>query len=130
MLEQEARTQRNKLDAVVVGVKPVLDYIDREVAPQPDGRLPHPDTIIDRCKAAWENFKSFNRDATITAVTHALAVVRSHYPVIYLQAIGARFARGTGAMEHQELEDEVEDATKMLAGEVDLFGEVDGEGQT
>ena len=100
MLEQEARTQRSKLDAVVAGVKPVLDCVDMEVAPQPDGRPPRPDTIIDRCKAARENFKSFNRDATVTAVTHALAVVRSHYPVIDLQAIGAGFARGTGATEH------------------------------
>ena len=69
----------SKLDAVVAGVKPVLDYVDLEVAPQPDGRPPCPDTIIERCKAAWENFKSFNRDAIVTAVTHALAVVWSHY---------------------------------------------------
>ena len=98
MLEQEARTQRSKLDIIVVGVKPVLDYVDLEVAPQPDGRPPRPDTIIDRCKAAWENFKSFKPNATVSAVTHALAVVRSHYPTIDLQAIGARFARGTGVM--------------------------------
>ena len=101
MLEQEARTQRSKLDAIVIEVKPVLDCIDLEVAPQPDDRLPCLDTIIYRCKAVWENFKSFNRDATVTAVTHALAVVRSHYPAIDIQAIGARFARGTSAMEHQ-----------------------------
>ena len=80
----------------------MLDYIDMEVAPQPDGRPPCLDTIIDRCKATWENFKSFNHDATVTAVTHALAVVRSHYPVIDLQAIGARFTRGMGATEHQQ----------------------------
>ena len=77
----------------------------------------------------WENFKSFNRDAAITAVTHALAVVRSHYPAIDLQAIGAGFARGTKAMEHLQLEDEVEDAAKKLAGDVDLFGEMDGDGE-
>ena len=82
MLEQEAGTQRSKLYAIVVGVKPVLDCVDLEVAPQPDGRPWHPDTIIDRCKAAWENFKSFNHDAIVTAITHALAVVRSHYPAI------------------------------------------------
>ncbi|XP_066344288.1 uncharacterized protein [Miscanthus floridulus] len=46
------------------------------------------------------------------------------------QKKGARFARGTGAMKLQELEDEVEDATKRLARDVDLFGEVDREGQT
>ena len=75
MLEQEARTQRTKLDAVIARVKPVLDCVDLEVAPQPDGRPPCLDTIINRCKAAWENFKSLNHDATITAVTHALVVV-------------------------------------------------------
>ena len=79
----------------------MLDYIDMEVAPQPYDRPPLPDTIIDRCKAVWENFKSFNRDAIVTAVTHALAVVWSHYHAIDLQAIGAGFARGTEAMEHQ-----------------------------
>ena len=129
MLELEARTQRSKLNAVVVGVKPVLDCVDLEMAPQPDGRPPRPDTIIERCKAAWENFKSFNRDAIITAMTHVLAVVRSHYPTIDLQAIGAGFARGTGATEHQQLEDEVEDVAKKLVGDIDLFGEMDGNGQ-
>ena len=84
MLVQEARTQRDKFNAVVVGVKPVLDCVDLEVAPQLDGRTPCSDTIIERCKAVWENFKSFNRDAIITAVTHALAVVRSHYPAVDL----------------------------------------------
>ena len=108
----------------------MLDCIDMEAAPQPDDRPPRPDTIIDRCKAAWENFKSFNRDATISAGTHALVVVRSHYPTIDLRAIRARFARGTGAMKQQELEDEVEDAAKRLARDVDLFDEVDGERQT
>ena len=67
----------------------MLDCVDMEVAPQPDGRPSRSDTIIDKCKAAWENFKSFNRDATITAVTHALAAVRSHYLAIDLQAISS-----------------------------------------
>ena len=63
-------------------------------------------------------------------MTHDLVVVQSHYPTIDLRAIWAGFTRGTGAMKQQELEDEVEDATKRLAGDVDLFGEVDGESQT
>ena len=84
MLEQEARTQRNKFDAIVAVVKPVLDCVDLEAAPQPNSRPLRSDTIIERCKAAWENFKSFNRDAIITAVTHALVVVRSHtLPLTY-----------------------------------------------
>ena len=108
----------------------MLDCVDIEVAPQPNDRPPRPDTIVDRCKAAWENFKSFNHDATISAVTHALAAVWSHYPTIDLQVIGARFARGTGVMKQQELEDEVEDTVKKLADDIDLFGKVDGESQT
>ena len=129
MLEQEAQTQWQKLNAVVAGVRPMLDYIDMEATPQPDDWPPRPDTIIDRCKAAWENFKSFNHDATITAITHALAVVQSHYPAIDLQMIGAGFSRGMEAMEHQQLEDKVEDAAKKLAGDVDPFGEMDGDGE-
>jgi len=78
---------------------------------------------------AWENFKSFNRDAIITTVTHALAMVWYHYPTVDLQAIGARFARGAGATEHQQLEDEVEDAVKKLADDIDLFGKMDGDGE-
>ena len=86
---------------MVAGVRPVLDCIDMEVAPQPDDRLPRPDAIIDRCKAAWENFKGFNRDTVVSVVTHALAVVRSHYPAINVRAIGARFAKGMGATKEE-----------------------------
>ena len=84
MLVQEARSQRDKFDAVVTGVKPVLDCVDLEAAPQPDDRPPRLDTIIQRCKAAWKSFKSFNHDAVVTTITHALAVVRSHYPSVDL----------------------------------------------
>ena len=107
----------------------MLDCINLEVAPQPDIRPLPPDIVIDRCKAAWENFKCFNHDATITIITHALAVVWSHCLAIDLQVIGAEFARGIGAMEQQQLEDEVEDAAKKLASDVDLFGETDGDGE-
>ena len=79
MLVQEARTQRDNFDAVVAAIKPVLDYVDLEPTTQPDGRRQRSDTIIQRCKAAWENFKIFNRDAIVTVAAHALAVIRSHY---------------------------------------------------
>ena len=108
----------------------MLDCVDLEVAPQPDGRPLRPNTVIERCKAAWVNFKSFNQDTTVSVMTHALVVVQSHYPAIDLRAIGARFAKGTSATKQQQLEDEVEDAAKKLVGDVNLFGEVDGEGQT
>jgi len=107
----------------------VLDYIDLEVAPQPDDRPPCLNTVIERCKAVWENFKSFNRNAIVTAITHALAVVQSHYPAMDLQAIGAGFAEGMGEVEHQQLEDEVEDTVKKLADDIDLFGEMEGNGE-
>ena len=72
VLEQDAQTHRDKFDTIVAGVKPVLDYVNLEAAPQPDSRPPRSDTIIQRCKAAWEKFKGFNRDAIVIAVTHAL----------------------------------------------------------
>jgi len=84
VLEQDTRTQRDKFDAVVAEIKPVLDCVELEVAPQPDGRPPCPDIVIERCKTAWESFKNFNRDAVVTGITHALAVVRSHYQSVDL----------------------------------------------
>ena len=108
----------------------MLDCIELETAPQPDGRPPRPDIIIERCKTAWESFKSFNRDAVVTAATHTLAVVWSHYPATDLEAIGGGYAEGLSKAETQRLEDEVEDAAKKLADDIDLFGETDGSGET
>ena len=79
---------------------------------------------------AWESFKSFNRDTIVTAATHVLAVVRSHYPSIDLQAIGVGFTIGMGEAETQQLEDEVEDVAKKLAGDIDLFGETNSDGES
>ena len=55
-------------------------------------------------------------------------MVRSHYPATDLQAIGGGFAEGLSDAETQQLEDEVEDAAKKLAGDIDLYGEMDGNG--
>jgi len=103
VLEQDARTQRDKFDAVVAGIKPVLDCVDLEVAPQPNGRPPRPDIVIERCKMAWESFKGFNRDVVVSAATHALAVVWSHYLATDLQVIGGGFAEGLSVAETQQL---------------------------
>lgn len=108
-------------------MNPLPNCIDMEVVP--DDRPPRPNAIIDRCKAAWANFKSFHRDARVSVATHVLWVVRSHYPAINLEAIGAGFARGTSMTEEEELSDVVEDAAKKLAGDVDLFGEMSGDDQ-
>ena len=128
MLVQEAKIQKENFDAVVATIKLVLDCVDLETDTQPDGRRQRSDTIIQRRKAAWENFKTFNRDAIVSVATHVLAVVRSHYPSIDLQSIRGGFAEGLSDAETQQLEDEVEDAAKMLAGDIDLFGETDGDG--
>ena len=56
-------------------------------------------------------------------------MVRSHYPTTDLQAIGGGFVEGLREAETQQLEDEVEDTAKKLAGEIDLFGEIDGNGR-
>ena len=84
MLVQEAKIQKENFNAVVAAIKPVLDCVDLETATQPDGRRQHSDTIVQRCKAAWENFKTFNCDAIVSVSTHVLVVVRSHYPSIDL----------------------------------------------
>ena len=107
----------------------MLDCVEPEVAPQADGRPPGSDIVIKRCKMAWESLKGFNRDAVVSAATHTLAVVRSHYPATDLQAIGGGFAKGLSEEETQQLEDEVEDAAKKLAGDIDPFGEMDGSGR-
>ena len=128
MLVQEAKVQKENFNAVITAIKPVLDCVDLEPAAQHNDRRQRPNTIIQRCKAAWENFKTFNRDAIMTVATHVLTVVRSHYPTIDLQSIGGGFTEGLSNPETQQLEDEVEDAAKKLAGDIDLFGETDGDG--
>ena len=62
----------------------------------------------------------------MSVATHVLTVVRSHYPSIDLQPIRGGFAEGLSDAETQQLEDEVEDAAKTLAGDIVLFGEMDG----
>ena len=94
MLVQEAKVQKENFDAVIAAIKPMLDCVDLETTAQHDGRRQRPDTIIQRCKAAWENFKTFNHDAIMTVATHVLAVVWSHYPTIDLQSIGGGFTEG------------------------------------
>ena len=94
VLVQEAKVQKENFDVVVAAIKPVLDCVALQPATQPDGRRQRSDTVIQRCKAAWENFKIFNRDAIMTVATHVLAVVWSHYPTIDLQSIGGGFTEG------------------------------------
>ena len=63
----------------------------------------------------------------MSVTTHVLAVVRPHYPTINFQSIGGGFVEGLSDAKTQQLEDEVEDAAKKLASDIDLFGETDDE---
>ena len=128
MLVQEAKIQKENFNVVIAAIKLVLDYVDLEPATQRNGRRQRLDTVIQRCKAAWENFKIFNRDAIMIVATHVLTVVWSHYPTIDLQSIGGGFTEGLSDAETQQLEDQVEDLAKKLARDIDLFGEMDGDG--
>ena len=101
MLVQEAKVQKENFDVVVAAIKPVLDCVTLQPATQLDGRRQRSDTVIQRCKAAWENFKIFNHDAIVSIATHVLAVVRSHYPTLDLQSIGGGFAEGLSDAETQ-----------------------------
>ena len=65
----------------------------------------------------------------MTVATHALAVIRSHYPAIDLQAIRGGFTEGLSEAETQQLEDEVEDAAKKLTDNIDFFSKTDGDGR-
>ena len=129
MLVQEAKVQKDNFNTISAAIAPVLDCVDIEPAPCPDSKQQGLDTIIQRCKAAWENFKNFNRDAVLTAATHALAVVRSHYPSVDIQSIGGGFANGLSDAQTQQLEDDVEDVAKILVGDIDLFGETETVGE-
>lgn len=84
---------------MVVGIKPMLDLINPEVL-EPEvysfgDRPPRPDRIMERCGEAWTRFKEYTRSVAFSAAGHALAVVRSLYPSVKLEAIDGGFARGT-----------------------------------
>ena len=57
-------------------------------------------------------------------------MVRSHYPSVNIQSIGGGFADGLSDAQTQQLEDDVEDAAKMLVGDIDLFGETEASGKS
>jgi len=129
VLVQEAKVQKDNFNTITAAIKPVLDCVDVEPVPGPNSRQQGLDTIIQRCKVAWENFKNFNCDAVLTTATHALAVVRSHYPSVDIQSIGGGFADGLSDVQTQQLEDDVEDVAKILVGDIDLFGETETVGE-
>ena len=71
----------------------------------------------------WSDFMEFTHSATHGPIVHALAQLRSHYPVVDLQRLVTGYAQGTDVMKIARLEDEAEEPAKRLAGDVDLFSE-------
>ncbi|XP_066324369.1 uncharacterized protein [Miscanthus floridulus] len=58
-LQARMKAMQDKIDAMVVGIKPMLDLID----PKPEYLLgdspPRPDAIVERCEGTWTRFKQF-----------------------------------------------------------------------
>jgi hypothetical protein len=119
--------QKNNYEAVIAGIKLVLCCINFEPAKaivlQPGDRPPRPDTILDRCKGAWKNFKEFTRNATNYVIVHMLMVIRSYYTLVKPEVVGTGFARRMSSEKITKLEDETEETAARLAGDVDLFDE-------
>ena len=69
------------------------------------------------------DFKEFVRSTTHGAVIHVLTQLKSHYPSVDLQQVATGYAQGTNADKITKLEDDVEEPTKWLAEDVELFGE-------
>ena len=84
----------DKLEAVVMGIKPILDFISFKppegMVLLPSHRPPWP--ILNRCQEAWKDFKAFSHSATHSIVVHALAVLRSHYPSVKPEMIMTGYA--------------------------------------
>ena len=74
VLMEQVKTRDDKLETMIAGIQPVLDCVGLE---QPEGGcLPGDEpyqSIVDRCRTAWEEFKEFTHSAAHGAVVHALA---------------------------------------------------------
>ena len=86
------------------------------------GDMPY-QSVINCCRVAWSDFKEFTCSAAHGAVFHTLAQLRLHYPLVDLQRVVTRYARGTDANKIARLEDEAEGPAKRLVEDVKLFGE-------
>jgi hypothetical protein len=88
----------DEIEAIAAGIGPVLDNIG---LPQPEGARLHEDdpyqSMIDRCRDAWSNFREFARSVAHGAMIHALAQLRSHYPMVDMQQVATGYAQGTDA---------------------------------
>ena len=90
---EQVKERDDKLETMIAGVKPMLDYVGPE---QPEGgRLPIDGpcrSVVDRCRTAWTDFKEFTHSAAQGAIVHVLAQLRSHYPSVDLQRVATGYA--------------------------------------
>ena len=78
---------------------------------------------MERCRSALENFKHYARGIACSTTGHALAVVRSFYPLVKLERIDGGFARNLSDEQITALQ--VSDSAIKLADDLDLFGDAD-----
>lgn len=97
--ELRLRATHDKMKAIIARIMPVLNFIDGNPAPPLVGDLnvnPLPmNPFVERCRAAMANFRAYVHGSACTATGHALAVVRSMYLAVSLEAIDTEFAEGT-----------------------------------
>ena len=90
---EQVKTHDEKLEAMTVGIQPVLDCISLE---QLEGEWLPGDgpyqSVVDHCRIAWVDFKEFASSAAHGAMVHALAQLRSHYPSVDLQRVASGYA--------------------------------------
>jgi hypothetical protein len=82
----QVKARDDKLEAMTVGIKLVLDCIGFEPSKGRELLLgdPPPRSIMDQCRMVWLDFKEFTRSTVHGVVVHALAQLRSHYPSVDL----------------------------------------------
>lgn len=125
--ELELRAMRAPTNAIIGGVTPVLNFIDRNLAPPPVGDLDvHPlplDPFVERCKAALGNFRTYMHSTAYATTGHALAVVWSLSPAVSLEVIDGRFTEGTEDAEVELLAKEATESAFRLVEDLDIFGD-------
>ena len=82
---------------------------------------------MERCRSELENLKHYACGVACSAVGHALAVVRSFYPLVKLEQINGGFAQNLSDEQITALEEEVSDSAIKLADDMDLFGDAGNE---
>jgi len=93
VLIEQVKACDDKLEMMIIGIQPVLDYVGPE---QPEGGCLPDDglyrSVVDRCRTAWMDFKEFVHSAAHGAIIHVLVQLRPHYPSVDLQRVATEYA--------------------------------------